>query len=107
MAAQPESDHSYAWTSASYYFASHLHELPDHAPANGCYQIGGSVSTPFGIVAVRSSEWPTTGRPLRTTQLEFVRDGRVFTRWYKRTFAKRYLITLARRFAREIVEKNP
>lgn len=59
----------------------------------------GYVVTPDGIVGLVSSE------PIRTL-FEFVHNGRCHYRRFGKQFQPRYLVTLAKQFAREITAKE-
>jgi hypothetical protein len=57
----------------------------------------GIVLTHFGIVRVYSQEsWPTT------TDLCMILKGKIYTRYFKKHYSERYLVTLADRFASEM-----
>lgn len=57
----------------------------------------GYIYTPHGIVAVLWSE-------PRGTLLRLVHNGLVYERQWRRQFQPRYLVTLAKRFAADIVD---
>ena len=64
----------------------------------------GMVYTPLGIVAVYSQRDPRDGSGF--TMLSFVCEGYNYQRNIGTYHTDRYLVTLADRFAREVVEKS-
>lgn len=63
----------------------------------------GWVKTGHGIVAVIHSE-PPRFKDHYGTCLEFVYDGRCYTRFYQKQYSARYLVTLCKEFAADVVE---
>lgn len=66
---------------------------------NGDVWHDGWVRTEYGIVVVVDSSE-------HRTLFEFVYDGRVYDRRFSRQFWPSYLITLAKRFARDVATKG-
>jgi hypothetical protein len=65
-------------------------------------QIMGYVATPYGVVIVECR--PYTDHP--STNLYFIWRGIQTRKYINRTYTRRYLITLAGRFAAEIAESD-
>jgi hypothetical protein len=63
----------------------------------------GWIATKLGIVAIE--QWFWEKKPLATIRIEFVHKSFHMCRWIQRKqpYSRRYLVTLARRFAEEIV----
>jgi hypothetical protein len=60
----------------------------------------GVVVTRNGYVKVESRWYPSQ----RWTLLEFIHDGSLWVRCFDHFYSPRYLVTLARRFARDVAE---
>lgn len=60
----------------------------------------GYVTTRYGYVYVWARTWNGYEK---TTRLQFIRSGRQYSRYIADIYQPRYLVTLARRFAAEIV----
>ena len=68
----------------------------------------GNVTTPFGIVHISTSQYYNKRKKSAngSSRLNFVYDGKDYTREFKKNYRPRYLVTLAMVFAKEITEKE-
>lgn len=65
--------------------------------------LDGDVLTPWGIVTVYS-ENEELGGNMNLARFDFVFDGILYIRTFKRSFTERGLTLMARKFAKEIAE---
>lgn len=64
----------------------------------------GCVITPHGIVAVYSQGGENE---VPSTNLTFVYEGRVYSRTIPKSYTQRGLVTVANRYAQEVIEWHP
>ena len=70
----------------------------------GSYRsVNGQVHTPYGIINAWS-HWSSRGRRSQSSGLEIIADGFLYVRWFEKAYSARYLVTLAKRFAKELFE---
>jgi len=67
--------------------------------------LSGSVLTPNGIVDVLSRHRSAGSWSFEYTTLDMVVGGRWHMRFFERAYSAQYLVTLADRFAREVVAR--
>lgn len=73
---------------------------------SGAWTIYGGVETEHGYVSVQSGGWPKNLGGREFTGMDIIMDGRRHERNITKSYKPRYLVTLARRFAAEIAEKE-
>ena len=64
--------------------------------------ISGVVMTPQGIVLATSSVWSTQDKTYRSSSLEMIKDGKEYSRDFRKDYSKTGLVTKAKQFALEV-----
>lgn len=67
-------------------------------PAEETY-LEGEVVTPHGYVTVLAYTYPDRS----LTRMDFIWNGRIYSRTFQKRYSKRYIVTLGRRFVEDVV----
>ena len=68
-------------------------------------EVSGWVETPNGFVRIYASWFKQYGvREREDSNLEMIKDGKMHYRRFDRIYSPRYLVTLAKRFSKELFE---
>ena len=66
--------------------------------------VNGSVETIYGYVKV-STAWSGSDKVYNISCLQFIKDSRVYTRYFKKNYSAQFLVTKAKEFAEELSNK--